>query len=250
MLRALRQPGRVAEILRARRATPQWMELTAKYAGAPFRPFAINLPSGPFEFREKSDIATFWQIFFAGIYTLRPTDRLIIDAGGNIGSFSLYALLFSPQIRVIAVEPSSATFARLVSLLKAHGVSDRATCVHAALGGSEGVTTIMTTGPSQFRIAGEGAGEQVPRVTLESIVPPAERVNLLKIDIEGSEYETFAAAPRHVLDRIDRIALEYHPTPGREHQWPALRQSLQSVGFRVLSEIDDGAGYGVAQLSK
>jgi FkbM family methyltransferase len=247
-LEALFNPGRLAEVARCRRASPQWLELTAKYIGYPFRPFKIDLPSGPFEFREHGDVATFWQIFFANLYDVRPSDRLVVDAGGNIGTFSLYALLQAPGSRVIAVEPSGSTFERLQWVLNANGVANRATPIHAALGGSDGITSISTAGPSHMRVAGVPGGEEVRQVALESILPPNEEVDLLKMDIEGAEYATLSATPRRVLDRIRRIELEYHPDFGREHQWPALRKRLCDAGFEVVLDSEDEDKFGMARL--
>ena len=37
-------------------------------------------------------------------------------------------------------------------------------------------------------------------------------VNLLKIDVEGAEYQGLAAASTEILDRVHRIEMEYHPS--------------------------------------
>jgi hypothetical protein len=99
LLRAATQIRRVPEVLHCRSLTRDWVRLTVAYVGLRSKlPFSINLPSGPFEFRETSDIPTFWQIFLANLYPVRPTDRVIIDAGANIGAFTLYALLTNPIV--------------------------------------------------------------------------------------------------------------------------------------------------------
>ena len=38
----------------------------------------------------------------------------------------------------------------------------------------------------------------------------AEQIDLMKVDIEGSERDVFAAATPEVLRRFKRIAMEYH----------------------------------------
>jgi FkbM family methyltransferase len=249
LLRALANPRRLREVDRCRAATPEWRRLLAAYLGLPLHPFSIRLASGKFEFLEESDVATFWQIFFARVYPLRESDRLIVDAGGNIGVFSLFALLANPRARVIAVEPSQASFERLTATLKEHGVESRCTAVRAALGARNGVTTIMAGGPSQFRRIGV-AGEAVPLVTLESILPPAGEVDLMKIDIEGAEYDALGCASPSALRRIRRIVLEIHPVDDAAHPWPELRRWLIWNGFHVTSETDDGGGYGIAHLER
>ncbi|HUK16630.1 MAG TPA: FkbM family methyltransferase [Bryobacteraceae bacterium] len=248
VLRTLKNPRRVREIGLCRKATPEWKQLLGAYLGFVFQPFSIELSSGRFEFLEKSDVATFWQIFFAQVYPLRPSDRIIVDAGGNIGAFSLFALLAIPECRVFTVEPSPGSFERLRSVLKAHGVDRRCTAINAALGGSIGSTTIMSAGPSQFRRTG-AAGDAVPMVTLESILPPGD-TDLLKMDIEGAEYDALGSATPAVLQRIRRIVLEMHPTEGTPYRWPSLREHLVSAGFHVTMETDDGGGYGIAHLER
>ena len=37
-----------------------------------------------------------------------------------------------------------------------------------------------------------------------------EKIDFLKCDIEGGEYDLFDSTPQHILDRIDRIAIETH----------------------------------------
>jgi FkbM family methyltransferase len=142
LFKILKNPERLLEVRDARTATPEWKHLLGAYIGLASLPFSITLASGRFEFQEKSDVATFWQVFFRHVYPLRPSDRLVVDAGGNIGAFSLYALLKLPDCQVVAIEPSSSSFERLQHVLRAHGVEARCTCIRAALGDVDGATTI------------------------------------------------------------------------------------------------------------
>jgi FkbM family methyltransferase len=245
-LGALKHLDRIPEILQCRRQTGQWLRLTSAYVGLnPGLPFEIDLSSGGFAFRETGDIATFWQIFCREIYQVRPSDRLIVDAGANIGAFTLYALRNSALASVIAIEPAPDSCDRVRAMLRAHGMESRCTLHEAALGASLGETTIQLDAGSQFRRSGV-AGHRVPMVTLDSLVPPDTILDLLKIDIEGAEYEVFKSASRELLRRVRRIVMEYHPVaPVEEAIGP-----LVSSGFRVARRQDDGAGYGVVWLNR
>src|SRR3954447_17421040 len=118
ILKGLAQPERFPEILRSRSVTPNWIRLSSAYVGLPLRrPFRIDLGSGSFEFRDPCDASTFWQIFVREVYPVKPSDSLIVDAGANIGSFTLYALLRAPQAHVIAIEPAPDSCERLRSIL-------------------------------------------------------------------------------------------------------------------------------------
>ena len=169
-LRGLSALRRLPEVAACRRATRQWVRLTAGYIGLPIRlPFEIRLATGPFRFESIADVRTFWPIFFGGIYEVRLSDRVIVDAGANIGAFSLYALLSAPHARVIAIEPAPDSCNRVRQTIRDHGLEDRFTLHQAALGGHTGVTTLNMQAGSQFRSTGAG-GIEVQMLMLDQIV--------------------------------------------------------------------------------
>jgi hypothetical protein len=59
-----------------------------------------------------------------------------------------------------------------------------------------------------------------------------DRVDLLKLDCEGAEYDILMRTTPDVLSRIDRIVMEYHDhRPDVRH--PALAAFLRHSGYRV-----------------
>jgi FkbM family methyltransferase len=238
--------NRLSEVLRCRKHTHQWLRLTAEYVGLRGDlPFDVNFSSGRFEFLQRSDVATFWQIFYREIYPVEPSDLLIVDAGANIGAFSLYALQTAPHSKVIAVEPAPDSCKRIRSMLCTNAMESRCALYEAALGERPGETTIRLDIASQFRRTGI-PGHPVVMVTLDSLIPPGATVDLLKMDIEGAEYSVLNSVSPDTLRRIRRINLEFHP------QAPAMTAigPLTSNGFMLKRYQDDGAGYGVALLAR
>lgn len=60
-----------------------------------------------------------------------------------------------------------------------------------------------------------------------------ERVNFLKIDCEGVEYEIFFTASHEILRRIDKIAMEYHELDA-DRNGLKMKEFLEHTGlFRV-----------------
>jgi FkbM family methyltransferase len=246
VLKTVQNLNRIPEILRCQRHTQQWLTLTAAYVGLEARlPFQIQLPSGPFEFREMSDIATFWQIFYRHVYPVRSSDRLIVDAGANIGAFTLYALQASSQAKVIAIEPAPDSCDRVRSMLRDHKLESRCTLHEAALAGVAGETTIELEVGSQFRRSGH-SGKRVAGITLNSLIPPHETVDLLKIDTEGAEYGVLPALLPETMPRIRRIVMEYHP----DDSYRTAIDPLTANGFKVVLQRDDGGGYGIVWLEQ
>jgi hypothetical protein len=63
-------------------------------------------------------------------------------------------------------------------------------------------------------VATGGTALVVPSLTLEAILDAnlLARCDLLKVDIEGAEYEVLESS-RRVLHRVGRIVMEHHKTP-------------------------------------
>ena len=73
------------------------------------------------------------RFFFTASPSVRPSDRVVIDAGANIGLFACYATRRSPAARVVCIEPFPATYERLRETIRANRLDDRVTCLNQAL---------------------------------------------------------------------------------------------------------------------
>jgi FkbM family methyltransferase len=247
--------GRIDEVFRCVKECPGWSRIVPGYLGLG----ASRFPCG-FETRsgERLTLATFedlvtcWMVFIRHDYAVETNCQTIVDAGANIGAFTLFAARSAPQARIIALEPFPSTFERLRSHVEQSPYRDRITCRDWALCGSDGVRR-MDDSPmaSQFRglLIGDARrpGVAVEAVSLASLLERErlDRVDLLKLDVEGSEYEIMELAPPAILQRVGSIALEYHPDGSK----PSLFQKLGDAGFElVLDEPSPTAGYGLARL--
>ncbi len=249
--RLIRNVGRVPELLRAVLATPQWFDLTTGYLRLK-QPYPLVLR---FRNRQRitlinrSDLATLWLVFFPPTYPVYVSDQRILDLGANIGAFSLFAANRAPQAHIVAVEPFPETFRKFVAMLEENQLTHRVTAISAALTGSDREVHINDSPgmDSQFRNV-SNRGLSVTGISLSSLYERAgwDSADLLKIDIEGSEYDGLLAASPEVLRRAGRIAMEFHPDPRKQKLFDHLREA----GFRLQSERDDGAGYGMAHFTR
>ncbi len=245
-IKALSQLNRLPEIGLCRTATPQWLRLTACYVGLPVKfPFDIKLKTGKFQFLTLADVRTFWCVFFSNVYNVNRTDKLLVDAGANIGTFTLYALLKAPESHVIAIEPAPDTCKRLRDVLHEHGLNSRCTIHEAALGSQIGTTTIDLKPESQFRSTGHGSGVQIPMVTLDHIVPDGT-IDMVKLDVEGAEYTIITSGAANCLRRVKRMTMEFHPNGSIQD----LLGPLAHKGLSCISIRDDGDAYGIASFER
>ncbi len=248
LLKAFTQLNRLSEVRLCRATTPDWPTLTAAYLGFPVKfPFDVRLDTGKFHFATLADVRTFWCVFFSELYDVKRTDQIIVDAGANIGTFTLYALLKAPDCHLIAIEPAPDTCDRLRRVIQEHGLSGRCTIHQAALGPHAGITTIDLGLESQFRSTGRG-GTSVPVLTLDSAVStvPADPIDMFKIDVEGAEYALLTSDTANCLKRVQRMTMEFHPNGSISD----LVAPLERKGLKRISVRDDGDGYGIAHFER
>jgi FkbM family methyltransferase len=160
-----------------------------------------------------SDLACLDQVFrqheYASPYSIEP--RIIIDAGANIGAASLYFAQRYPQARIIAVEPDPSNYDLLVKNCAAYS---NVTTVQAALWFENTTVNFLEPDAEKWAMAVGSSNDDcgtVKAVTVPELIKTygLDRVDLLKIDIEGAELELFSNDPSW-LDRVEYMAVELH----------------------------------------
>ena len=144
----------------------------------------------------------------------------MIDVGANIGFYTcLFARRVGPRGRVIAVEPTPASFAALQENVAKNKCQETVECHACALSDragqaelsvyAEGQDVYNTLGSFNALAAGRPvATVQVPTTTLDQLLDgkPVENGCFIKIDVEGFEYQVLRGAVDH-LRRLPKVAL-------------------------------------------
>jgi len=253
--RILSQWRRAPEVLTSLRETPDAAALALGYLGlrSPSYPFVVRFRTGEqLRVETHHDLVTLWIIFFRNEYRVPKTCAKIVDAGANIGAFSLYSARRAPSATIYALEPFPSTRARLAQTLDENQLTSRVKVYDLALADVGGSTRHMPNeGPSQSRgtTAEAVPGSVAVRVsTLEQFLDDAQiaEADFLKMDIEGAEHEVIHASSPSVMRRFREIALEYHPNGSAE----ALFQKLSSCGFALKHDARMGIDSGVAHFAR
>ena len=183
-------------------------------------------------------------------HEIRPGDT-VIDIGGNIGCFTLVAAKAASQGRVLVFEPDRDNFDLILKNVALNGFTN-VTAERCAVAGEPGTLKLFRGdhGPlhstTASRLEGAEVSDEVPAVTLPDIMDrhKVERCHFLKMNCEGAEYGILYKTPAEYLRRIDRIALEYHASPGQDKARIAreLAGYLRDQGFDIF-EFTDFVGY-------
>lgn len=169
-----------------------------------------------------SDEAVVRETWVENVYQIHESDLadtgILVDIGANIGAVSVYAA--SLGATVVAYEPGSDNLTCLSKNLADNGVADRVQVHRAAVGLERGAAMIVTDqgqGPLHGNSwidkleVGYPGWEEVPMVTLDDVFADnnIEQCDVLKMDIEGSEFDVIRAASIETLWRIKYLTLEF-----------------------------------------
>ena len=91
LLAAVRHANRLPEVWRCIRRIDDWPAIVPAYVGLRSAPLPLKTRTRAgtaLDLEEFYDIETLWQIYCREVYDVRPDDRVIIDAGANIGLFA------------------------------------------------------------------------------------------------------------------------------------------------------------------
>lgn len=161
---------------------------------------------------KSSDAVALYEVLVTGEYgsaALGNSPRLIIDGGANIGMASLYFLNRYPNSRVIAVEPDPANFELCRRNLAPYG--DRVRLIQGAIWKNKNSLS-LEPGQEEWvsRVRDDPSGA-IAAFTIQSLIANAGGdIDLLKLDIEGTEKEIFGPGAREWLTNVRNIAIELH----------------------------------------
>jgi FkbM family methyltransferase len=169
------------------------------------------------------------------------TDWTVVDIGANVGFFTCQAATAAKRVRVVAVEPISAYVRVLRNNVERNGLQNvnvLPVAVSRESGRKLGISVWYTSSgepKTHYPIPPDvrRETETVVAMTLAEIFEAAlvDRCDLLKIDIEGAEYELFEGMSPEIWSRIERVVMETHQVAGRTQK--ELVRVLSDQGFET-----------------
>lgn len=177
------------------------------------------------------------QIFSKHLYGFHTQEDhpLIIDCGAHVGLATLYFARRYPQSIIHAFEADPDIhniFCANVLSSELDNVTSHAKAVWIH---DDGV---------HFRLSGDdsghisqGVGTQIPSIRLKSYLEQFARIDMLKLDVEGAEYEILKDCSS-VLSRVQRMIIEVHHLSNEKHRLAVIFSVLEQAGFLyVVSDL-------------
>ena len=147
-------------------------------------------------------------------YGLPADPQVIIDGGANVGYLVAWYKARFPKATIIAIEPNHDNFRMLQ---RNCGELPNVYLLHGAIWSEDTTLTLCHRGSEDKLLTSdtgakpkEVGAEHVRGISLNTIISEyhLDRVDILKLDIEGAEKEVFEAENRQFVNLVDCFAIE------------------------------------------
>ena len=194
--------------------------------------------------------------FYWQVYTwVDQPPNFVVDLGAHCAHFSLLAdVCFRERFgevrpEYLLIEPNPALVPVIHRNLAKSGLCPNHVVKQGLVGNRKGCGTLWVgnnyLGASLQRRESAKAVE-AEYLDLESLVG-GRTIDLLKIDIEGAEYDLVAQYPE-LLKQVRRMMIEIHSAP--ESRQSELRNSLECAGLRQFGAAVEHSGHQLAMFER
>ena len=165
-------------------------------------------------------------------------EATVLDLGAHYGFFSLWANQnLDANSKIYAVEPSTNNFKLLKNHLHRNNAGN-VICLNEAVSSCETIQYLQAENHSaNYHLISEklDMSESVNCLSLSSLVQKNDisKIEFLKMDVEGSEYEIILNTPKATFDIIETISLEFHDRRKEQLTIETLKIHLESYGFKA-----------------
>jgi FkbM family methyltransferase len=213
-----------------------------------------NVGSGSLSIADKHDIASVRDVFMSAQYWrafehVSASPQLIVDLGAHCGHFAVLchlALLerfVSDSTDYILVEANPFLIPHIRRVVEEVDFSQQVKIIQGLVGKKEGTASFQADRRNLLASSVQspvtnGETTVLSYLDLDSILPAGVPIDILKIDIEGSEYDLLQNYP-HLFLAAKLLLIEVHGTIENQK---AFEQQLVTTGFHPLSHTMTKSG--------
>lgn len=186
---------------------------------------------------------SYHEIFTENIYKFKASSAtpFILDCGSNYGTSIVYFKHLYPNAKIIGFEPDPQIHRILSTNIANRGLTE-VEVLNYGLWKEETTLTFASEGADGGRISSqEGDSDSIHiKTKVLSAFLKNEKVDLLKIDIEGAEVDVLIEAKPY-LQNVDHIFIEFHSFEGQPQRLNELLDVLETSGFRYYMQTQFGS---------
>jgi len=193
--------------------------------------------------RGTSDIPLFNQIFVNKEYNIKflQTPKVIVDAGANIGLFTVSIKNQFPEAKVICLEPHPGNFQTLKQNVSLY---EDVFCENCGLWNKETLLKVYDKyhiGNWAMVVEENNEEGNIKATTINKLMATygLERIDILKLDIETSEREVFLENYDKWLSKTKMIIIELHDWMREDCSKPffeAINKTFKKYTYSVSGE--------------
>ena len=176
--------------------------------------------------------------YFPGWLKLKK-NALIIDLGAHIGIFSILASGYDKKI--YSIEPLKENFEMILEQIKLNKykilpfklvIANKKGKIKLYQGTHFARPSIVRKEKTDYEI--------VESITLKEFfeINKIKKCDLLKIDVEGAEYQILYSTPDYIFKKIDKIVMEVHKIEGETKD--KLIEFLKNKNFKINYNKKEG----------
>lgn len=180
---------------------------------------------------------------------------LVLDCGGHIGSFTMYVKSHWSKVKIVVLEPVPENIELFRTNIQLNQLKD-ITIVPYALYGQSGTFFIDLEG-KQFdavNITTEKPNHDkfitIEAKTLDEIVASnnIQTIDVMKLDIEGAEYNVFEHSLSALSKHVKRIIMEFHPAGDKAKRDEIVSRLCTDGPFALIYETKNILGFENSQI--
>lgn len=192
---------------------------------------SVSILRNIFNDREYSDFFPFYE------------QSVIVDVGAHRGYFSLFAAKNSDSnSTIIAIEPAKDNFEILCKNVADCGLGNIKT-LNMGLSDTKGEHELFISQSHNYsliskesNVLSSNESEKIETLTLADLLERFDlrRIDFLKMDCEGAEYQVFLKSDAAALSGVRTISMEFHDLKAKEFTGHRLARHLEQCGFKIV----------------
>jgi FkbM family methyltransferase len=171
------------------------------------------------------------EIFIEEVYNQKlPENAYILDCGAHIGLSVIYLKSISPSANIVCFEPDAKNFDLLQKNISSHCLKN-IDAKNEAVWISDTILNFISEGNMASKIGDNSAANTVSVKATRLKNYLNRKVDFLKIDIEGAEYEVLKDIAGSV-GNVERMFVEYHGNFEQNNELLEIFEIIQKAGFK------------------